>query len=346
MEIEKEIFKRCIILYDKLIPFGFKEVNGNYEIEKEILDKSFLIKVQITKNGEVLGKIYDLEFNMEYVNFRIEKQTGNFVQKVREEFIKFLEYIRDNCTTKTYFMSNQANRITDLIKKEYNDNPEFLWENEPHGVFRNPRNLKWYGIIMNINKDRIDNKSGEVEILNVKLDKEEIKNLIPKKGFYKAYHMNKENWITIILDDTLKDEEIIKYIKESHAYTTGVNEWIIPANPSYYDVINCFNNDDTINWKQSNNINVHDIVYLYVARPYSAILYKCEVVETNIPYHYSDDNLTISKVMRIKLLKRFKEDEFTFPFLKQYGVNAIRGSRSMPKELSKVINKKIMCQIM
>ena len=60
----------------------------------------------------------------------------------------------------------------------------------------------------------------------------------------------------------------------------------------------------------------------------------------NIPYHYSDDNLTISKVMKIKLIKRFKEDEFTFPFLKQYGVNAIRGPRSMPKELSKIISTK------
>lgn len=28
--------------------------------------------------------------------------------------------------------------------------------------------------------------------------------------------MNKKNWLTIILDDTVSDEEIIKYIKKSY----------------------------------------------------------------------------------------------------------------------------------
>ncbi len=339
MEIEKEIFKKCIILYNKLVPFGFKKIDNKYILEKEILDKTFLIKVEISDNNKVLGKIYDLSFNEEYVNFRIEKQNGKFVGKIRDEFIKLLEEIRDNCTTKTYFVSSQANRITSLIKNEYNDVPEFLWDNEPHGVFRNPNNLKWYGIIMNVKRNKIEVGDSEVEVLNVKLDKEKIKELLTKKGFYKAYHMNKENWITIILDDTLKDKEIMSYIKESHDFTVQVNEWLIPANPNYYDVINCFNDADTIIWKQSNNINVNDIVYLYVGAPYSSIFYKCQVIETNIPYQYKDENLIISKVMKIKLLKKFKEDEYSFSFLKKYGVNAIRGPRSIPKDLSKIINK-------
>ena len=326
MDIEKEIFKRCIILYDKLIPFGFKKIDDKYE--------TFLIKVEITMDGKVTGKIYDLEFNTEYSNFRIEKQTGNFVGRVRDEFIKFLENIRDNCTTTTYFISSQANRITELINKEYHDKPEFLWENEPHGVFRNPKNLKWYGIIMNIKRERLDDTKGEVEILNVKLDKEEIKDLVNKKGFYKAYHMNKENWITIILDDTLKDEEIIKYIKESHDFTCKVNEWLVPANPKYYDIINCFNKEDTIIYKQSSNINKNDIVYIYVGSPYSKIYYKCLVIDADISYSFENKDLKINKVMKIKLLKKLDSFNLTFDFLKQNGVNAVRGPRLIPKKLS------------
>ena len=32
---------------------------------------------------------------------------------------------------------------------------------------------------------------------------------------------------------------------------------------------------------------------MYVGAPVSAILYKCKVTETDIPYRYSDENLTI-----------------------------------------------------
>ncbi len=53
----------------------------------------------------------------------------------------------------------------------------------------------------------------------MKLPPSKIANLLNQKGYYKAYHMNKDNWITIILDDTLKDQEILNLIKQSHAFT-------------------------------------------------------------------------------------------------------------------------------
>lgn len=34
-------------------------------------------------------------------------------------------------------------------------------------------------------------------------------------GVFPAYHMNKQNWITIILDDTLSDAEIYSLIDRS-----------------------------------------------------------------------------------------------------------------------------------
>lgn len=341
MNIEKEIFKNSIILYDKLISYGFKNKDGKYTLSKNILNNSFRIDIEILDNTKsIKGKIYDLEFNEEYTNYRVENQTGEFVNKIREEFRKLLIDIRDNCTTTSYFITNQANRITNLIIKKYNDIPEFIWDKFPgYGIFRNSNNDKWYGLIMNINKSKIDNGNEEVEILNVKLDENKIKHLLNRKGFYKAYHMNKTNWISILLDDTIKDEEIMKYINESYELTNKVNEWIIPANPKYYDVINCFNDVDTIMWKQSNNINTCDLVYLYVAAPYSSILYKCEVLEVNIPYKYEDRNVLMSKVMKIKLLKEFNKDEYTFDKIKKYGIKWIRGPRFMPKELSIEINK-------
>ena len=40
--------------------------------------------------------------------------------------------------------------------------------------------------------------------------------LIKKEGYYRAYHMNKEKWLTILLNDTVKDNEIITLIDESY----------------------------------------------------------------------------------------------------------------------------------
>ena len=96
-----------------------------------------------------------------------------------------------------------------MINQKYNVEPEFLWDKFPgYGVFKNTRSGKWFGIIMNLDRSKIIlDKSGEIEILNVKLD-DEVEKYLKKKGIYPSYHLSKKSWVTIILDDTLKDDEI------------------------------------------------------------------------------------------------------------------------------------------
>lgn len=221
MNIENEIFKKSVIEYNKLINYGFSKIDNKYTISKNILNNSFRIDIEIKDNGEVIGKIFDLSFEEEYKNFRIENQVGEFVNSVRKEFENFLIDIRNNCTTSSYFIFNQSNRIANLIIEKFGNTPEFLWERNPgYGIFRNQKNNKWYAAILNIDKSKIDKKSnGEIEILNVKLDENKVKELLKKPGFFKAYHMNKEKWITIILNDTISDDEIMNYISESRLFT-------------------------------------------------------------------------------------------------------------------------------
>lgn len=335
--IEQELFKQSIIDEDKLIPYGFIKKQDKYIISKNILNNTFRIDVSIT-NKQVIGRVYDLEFNEEYTNYRLNDELGNFSGQVKEEFINFLLDIKDNCTHSNYFIYKQTNRLHNLIFNKYHDNPEFLWDNSlTDAVYRNKRNNKWYALIMNINRTKLDNIDEDIEVINLKLDNTLIKKLLKRKGFYKAYHMNKDNWITIILNDTLSDEEIMVLIEQSHKYTEEIKEWIIPANIKYYDVINCFNDTDTIMWKQVGKIYIGDIAYLYVGSPYSCILYKCEVIEINIPYTYKSKELKMDKVMKLKLLKRYKKDEYPLEVLKKYGVTSIRGQRTITKELSNVL---------
>lgn len=101
-----------------------------------------------------------------------------------------------------------------IIYKKYKVKPEFLWDTSPdNGVFRNKYNKKWFGIILNVSKNKLDSnyKQEKVEVINMKLNKIMINELLKEKGFFKAYHMNKKSWISIILDSSL-DNEIIYYL--------------------------------------------------------------------------------------------------------------------------------------
>ena len=341
MSIESDIFKKYTPDFNKLVEYGFKKNKTRYFCEKLFKNREFKAIIEISKDGIITGKVIDIENNDEFLPLKVETTQGAFVGELREEYKTILTDIRDNCFSKNYFMFPQANRIANIIIQKYGDAPKFMWEQYPdYGVFKNPVNNKWYGMIGNIDYSKLgfDNKK-TVEIINIKLDKDEIQKLLKKDGFYPAWHMNKKSWITITLDETISDNEIMDLIEESHSYTVEPKrEWIVPANPKYFDILQAFKEQNEIIWKQSSKIQKGDIAYMYVANPISAILFKCEVTETDIPYDYADKYLQIEKVMKIKLLKKYKKDFMTFEKLNKYGITSIRGQRTCPENLSKILN--------
>ncbi len=346
MTIEEELFRRTKIDFDKISKYGFKKDKSLYKYSKNIMNNTFRVDIEVNKGGIVKGKVYDLAFGDEYTNFRIEDITGSFVGQVRNEFKNLLKDIRNNCFIREAFIYDQSNRIAKAIKKKYGDMPEFEWEKFPgYATFRNRDSKKWYGIIMNLDKNKLDEKStGEVEIIDIKLEPNEIEYLLKQDGFYPAYHMNKKCWITVILNNTISDEKIMNMIDKSYSYTItnkncAKNEWIVPANPKYFDIDKALKENNTIMWKQSTDIKINDIVYIYVGKPYSSIMYKFKVIEVNIPYEYKDQNLKIQRAMKIDLLTRYEKGKLSFNKLRDFGINAIRSQRYMPLALSEYIDK-------
>lgn len=221
MTIENDIFEKCTPDFKKLIKYGFRKNKTVYRYEKFFRNNEFKTIVEISKEGAVTGKVIELENNEEFLPLKVETQQGAFIGAIREEYKLVLTDIRDNCFSKNYFIFPQSNRITNLIVKKYGDKPNFMWEQfEGYGVFKNVDNNKWYGIIMNIDYSKIglDNKN-PVEVINVKLNKDKIQELLKKDGYYPAWHMNKKSWITITLDETISDDEIMNLIEESYSYT-------------------------------------------------------------------------------------------------------------------------------
>lgn len=218
IHIENEIFKRAKPIPSRLLAYGFKLEDGSYVYSTSILNGSFRMDIKIDCESRLYSQIIDLDFNEEYTNFRLENQIGEFVNKVKDEHKRVLLDIKNKCYEDIHFFKEQSNRIVRYIKKQYGDEPEFLWEDEPgFGIFRNSITQKWYALIMNLDKKKLTKRESiEIEVMNLKLPQEEIDSLIDERSYFRAYHMNKKYWITILLDESLTDEEILDKVKTSH----------------------------------------------------------------------------------------------------------------------------------
>lgn len=228
MSIESDVFKKCTPNNKKLIKYGFKKYKNTYYFSKTFMNNAFRADIAIDGTGQVTGKVIEIELEEEYTNFRIEGNVGEFVGKVREEYRNILQDIANKCFEKEDFIFEQTNRIAKLINEKYKVTPEFLWDKFPgYGVFRNTSSNKWFGIIMNIDRSKIiSDKSGEIEILNVKLDSD-VQNYLDVEGIYPSYHLSKKSWISIILDDTLPDKIIMDLVDISYNLSNHKNKGMI-----------------------------------------------------------------------------------------------------------------------
>lgn len=241
-------------------------------------------------------------------------------------------------------------KLLAFAKKRYGTAPEYPWMRFPdYAVLRHADHPKWFGLIMNIPYERLgEDRDGIVDVLNVKLPDPILMDLmLQQPGYYPGYHLHKGNWISILLDGTVPFEDVCRALDESYRATASAakkkeirppKDWLVPANPKYYDVERAFGESDEILWKQGAGIRKGDTVYLYVAAPVSAIRYRCKVTETDLPYSFRDGSLSIRKVMRIRLLRRYPPDRFPFALLGEaFGIYAVRGPRGIPESLKRAL---------
>lgn len=109
--------------------------------------------------------------------------------------------------------------IFQWVKEQYGTEPDYPWQ-DANAVLRHKKNRKWYGLIMRVGRDKLGlSGTGETEVLNLKCDPELIGFLRTRPGFLPAYHMNKSQWISVLLDDSVSGEEIRNLIRMSYGLT-------------------------------------------------------------------------------------------------------------------------------
>lgn len=123
-------------------------------------------------------------------------------------------------------MNTRITTRQDILKyaaKTFKTTPEYLWKRTPNfAVLRRSDNNKWYGLIMDLPRHTMGlDGNGTVDVMNVKCDNALIGMLMGGPGYRHAYHMNKSNWITVILDGSVARDEILALIKQSYNLAGG-----------------------------------------------------------------------------------------------------------------------------
>jgi len=339
---------------EKLLPFGFSQTPDGFLYSEVFMDGAFRAEILIQEDGSVSGKVFDLDSDEEYLPVQVESRTGAFVGAIREAYAEILGRIADSCFIKEPFLYAQTNRIARLIEKNYGEKSDYPFAKLPeYGVFRYPGNKKWYGLVMNIHKNLLTREKDApgsnplVEVLNIKIDPKKAETLLAVPGIYPGYHMKRTNWISVLLDDSVPDDMIMRLVDTSRNFAVHAGrkntlsethaDWIIPANPKYYDLDTVFQNKKAILWKQGSKIRVGDIAYIYITAPVSAVRYKCVVTETGIPYEYKDNNVSMKQVMRMDIVKQYPDDLCPFSKLRELGIAVVRGARTVTREFLEYI---------
>jgi len=117
-------------------------------------------------------------------------------------------------------MTNRK-EIFSYTKEKYDTDPDYPWVNfQNYAVLRHNNLGKWYGLVMNVSKNKLGlTGEEEIDILNVKCEPELKSQLRKEEGILPAYHMNKEHWITIVLDSEYPKEDIYNLIDTSYNLT-------------------------------------------------------------------------------------------------------------------------------
>ena len=215
----KELFKFKKANFQKLKDYGFEKMENKYQFETPIFDGQFNMFVFVNENGEVSTKVIDNEMQDEYTLHLMSESVGEFVGKVRVEFERVLTDVRDKCFEKEVFKSEQAKQIVEYVRKNYGDELEFLWEKfAQDAIWRRKDNNKWYGLMIVLPKRKLGLDSDEVvDIIDLRIEPNDVETVVDNKKCFEAYHMNKKHWFTICLDGSVPTKTICNFIDNSYA---------------------------------------------------------------------------------------------------------------------------------
>lgn len=218
MDLINNIFNRKKMNTSKLVSYGFESNENVYKYKTVLNESKFILSIVIDKEGNVSSEVTDPSTDEPYTLHLSEGAVGSFVGGVRSEYEEILADIAEKCFEPDIFKTIQAKQIIEYVREVYGDELEYLWQKFPdNAVWRRKDNKKWYGAILTVSLRKLGLNSDEmVEIIDLRYPPDELEKLVDGKTYFPGWHMNKKNWYTIILNETVTTEEIFRLIDKSY----------------------------------------------------------------------------------------------------------------------------------
>lgn len=109
--------------------------------------------------------------------------------------------------------------VFEWVCAAYGTLPDYPW-NDNNAVLRHSDSKKWYAVVLEVSKDKLGlTENGKTDIINLKCEPMLMWTLRQQNGYFPAYHMNKESWISVALDGSVCDDDIKRLIKLSYKLT-------------------------------------------------------------------------------------------------------------------------------
>ena len=216
--LTKALFKDRVLNNDRLLDYGFEQAGSEYIYSTTIAKGQMVLTVKISKSNKVETKIVDSESGEEYVLHLVDDARGEFVGSIREEYENIMRRIESFCFDKDIFKSDQAREIIKYIRDKYDDELEYLWDMFPkYAVWRRKDSRKWYGILLTVSMDKLGMEGRDIiEILDLRIRPEELEEILDERRYFFGYHMNKKNWLTLCLNNSVPFDEICHRIDVSY----------------------------------------------------------------------------------------------------------------------------------
>ena len=190
---------------DILINFGFQFEDNILVFKRNILKGAFRMEIRLVSTDFEI-EIYDLDFNEVYSLFSVDSASGEIVTAIREEVKDVLEKIL--CLESVIYEN-----VLRYVKERYNSTTVKPFKTNPDIKALVTIKNKWYALFLDVEYSKLQKDSlvdSKVKIINLKHLSSEISTVINNRNVFPAYHMNKNHWISVVLDNNID----IEYVKE------------------------------------------------------------------------------------------------------------------------------------
>lgn len=192
---------------ERLQKYGFQKKDDQFEL-MVMLDERMALNLMI-HDQQLTYQCIDQDTQEEYMLIHQMQIHGKYVDGLREKLQDILDQINLTCQI------HQKAEILEWVKEKYEIIPSFPFGQE-YDVLIEPKSNKMFAFFAKVKGSYFHQDVPFVETMTFKNTKQRVKVLLEQPKIYPGYHMHKATWITILLDETLKNDRIFSLLEESY----------------------------------------------------------------------------------------------------------------------------------